>query len=431
MVLKILSFDEFKETLYAKQNGLIVGNGFSINFDSHFRKLYDSLEAAHDILLKRKGFLVSSGAKPEIRYLIEHNYEAVLTYLEDHSYSPQDILKDGVEFARYLHTRPELVTSINESRHLNRLSYVPDMLEVSKHLYQIYDQHGLGSVNVEDWTVLLWLYFMVEEDEQLHQFAKENVFLRTLLIGKGGFTEKYKEQLAIRYRFNGLFIYLRNLFLTGIFGKGKAVDVKMLEKYDKIDFPYFRKLGMLFKQVYSLNYDHVINNVMKVPVIHLHGRYNRPENKFYFYTNNLFKYRKKDYDSHTVLLGNYTLAKVIEPRIHEKGMMNIYREGSLVNIKEEIMKGVLNKKINNFVFFGIHPDNDFHIFKAIFDAYVKKEAEQMTITFCYYAEDEKNALREALMKVNVSMGKEIMKSGLINIQLVRTEEVLNRYKELI
>lgn len=110
-----------------------------------------------------------------------------------------------------------------------------------------------------------------------------------------------------------------------------------------------------------------------------------------------------------------------------KNVSNLYEIAKLINIEQHIEKSTKSKQINHFVFFGIHPENDYHIFRAVYEAFISGEIKDAQITFCYFADDEKQMVLELLKKVLVATGFNVLKAALINIKFVDSKEIINFY----
>lgn len=430
--MQFIEKSELVEFLSKNRNTLIVGNGFSMNFDKDFGNIYFRLPTAHVDLKTQGDFQISRGARPDTKRMISTGFEIVHEKFQ--SFEQEDyehFFNSAIEFASLLKKNESLKETILQSRHLNRISFVPNLYEVAVRISKVGTEEGFYRVNLEDWIVLIWLYYLVKDKEEVQTFVTDNLFLELLLAGDtGGLFTDSPSAIVLKYKFNGLTTYLRCLFLSAIFNRGKSVDISLLEKYEEIDLEQFKNISKYFLKVFSLNYDHLVDDLFKTAVTHLHGDFTTKNKESYFYMNMWFNYRKKRYSTSNILLGDFTLTKRLEPMLHTHVVSKHFNEIKLLDIENTITNAVKVKKLNNFVFFGIHPDNDFHIFKSIFDAYVAYPSEVMQVTFCYYDSQEIEAVKDVLLKVLESAGKKILEAAMINIYFVDAKEIISNYKQL-
>ncbi|HDR7471250.1 TPA: hypothetical protein QCX46_004277, partial [Bacillus toyonensis] len=86
-----------------ENKALIVGNGFSINFDYSFANIYSSLNKGKNALLKSGEFCISVGAKPDTRYVLKTNYQSVLSFVRNMNQSKlENIFNDALKFAEFI-----------------------------------------------------------------------------------------------------------------------------------------------------------------------------------------------------------------------------------------------------------------------------------------------------------------------------------------
>lgn len=425
-----LSVKEFVNFMRCNNNALIVGNGFSINFDSDFKNIYSLASSRKSFLDESNLFTVSRGARPETEKAINTNYSRVKECFSNYdSKSFDGFFNSAIEFADFLKQNQQLKELIVKNKNLNSSKYVPNLYEIAEDIADNGMKKGYTSINIENWSVLIWLYYMVENEEVVVEFAEKNLFLELIKIGDNiDLGDGRPSSIILKYKFNGLNIYMRNLFLTAVFNEGKAVDLRLLENYDSINYEFFKEIKTYFSEVYSLNYDLIIDRLLNIPVTHLHGEFSTKNKLFYYYMNLKFPYNYRDYSTSNILLGNFTLSKMIERVIHKQVVSKQYKEVSLLDIEEYIKQSTISKNINHFVFFGVHPENDFHIFKSIYDSFLLlPDIENTQITFCYFNENEKQMVLDMLLKALMSTGKDIIKTALSKIKFVDSKEIIKMY----
>ena len=117
-----IKIDFFEELISAQNTGLIVGNGFSMNFDSCFSNIYGRLKEGSYALSKNGIFSISPSAKPHTKAVIKENYNNVLRYVRTLNQKQlEEIFKDAVAFAGLITTNSTIWDFLNQNKHLNRL----------------------------------------------------------------------------------------------------------------------------------------------------------------------------------------------------------------------------------------------------------------------------------------------------------------------
>lgn len=222
-----ININEFESLISKQRAGLIIGNGFSMNFDSSFGNIYSLLKEGTYTLIKNGNFTISPAAKPLTKEIIKTNYNNVLKYVRTLKQEQlEEIFIDAIDFAKFITTNLTIWNFLDQSKYLHRLKIAPDMLEITKNIYQIGSTKGFQYVNIENWPVLVWIFHLIEYQDDFIRYKKQsNRFITLLTLGtqKRGAPPNSPGDVMSNTRFNGFTIYYRLLMLTIIFGNGKAV----------------------------------------------------------------------------------------------------------------------------------------------------------------------------------------------------------------
>lgn len=90
-----------------ENKAVLVGNGFSINFDYSLANIYSSLNKGKNALLKPGEFSISLGAKPDTMYVLKTNYQSVLSFVRNMNQSRlENIFDDALKFVEFIVNTP-------------------------------------------------------------------------------------------------------------------------------------------------------------------------------------------------------------------------------------------------------------------------------------------------------------------------------------
>lgn len=378
-----------------KNTALIIGNGFSMNFDKQFGDIYSSLKEASYIMGKVGEFKISPAAKPATKVVIKENYTAVMKYIRVLNQEQiEEIFKDAVEFASFITENPLILSFLNENKYLHRLNVGPDMLQIAREISEVGKLKGFQYINIENWPILIWLYYLIEEHEEFKKYQKQsNKFICILIIGgkKTMSSSNSPNQVMIKWKFNGFSTYYRLLMLTIIFGKGKAVSLNKLENIEGMSQDALRNWLKSFQEIFSLNYDRIVENLAGIPVTHLHGKFQDSFQGYTFFQSFSLNYEGKKYFTSNIILGSYITNKVLDGLIQPVAMKNHPFTYIPTNPSKILGDKIKNSNLDHFVFFGLNPENDYHILSGIYFNCLQAKIDHIQLTFCYYDEKEVEA----------------------------------------
>ncbi|MCU5600373.1 hypothetical protein [Bacillus wiedmannii] len=426
-----IQIEQFTELISKHNTGLIIGNGFSMNFDSCFRGIYDSLKEGNNALNKLGEFTISPTAYLDTRIMITKNYKNVVKYVRNFNQKQlEKIFEDAVDFAGFITTNSKINNFLEHNRHLNKSKAAPNMLEVTKGIYEIGSKKGFKSVNVENWPTLIWLYHLIENLPEFKKYTqKSNRFIKLLRKGWEKSVMPHGQEMNVMYktRYNGFSIYYRLLMITIIFGNGKAIDINKLEKINDIDHDSLKQWLAGFKELFSLNYDLILEQTTTRSVTYLHGHFQNRLQGFTYHQSYALKHGNDKYYTNDIILGDYTTTKVLDGALYSTVLKNQALTQPRVDTLDVLSFKMQKSDINHMVFFGVHPENDYHILSGLYYYLLNSKIDNPAITYCYYNEQEIEDFTNTLYHVVNSIYRDKEFINTISLSFVDSKEIVNKY----
>ncbi|EXY07354.1 MULTISPECIES: hypothetical protein [Bacillus cereus group] len=426
-----IQIEQFTELISTHNTGLIIGNGFSMNFDSCFRGIYDSLKEGNNALNKLGEFTISPTAYLDTRIIITQNYKNVVKYVRNFNQKQlEKIFEDAVDFAGFITTNSKINNFLEHNRHLNKFKAAPNMLEVTKGIYEIGSKKGFKSVNIENWPTLIWLYHLIENLPEFKKYTqKSNRFIKLLRKGweKSIMPQGHETNVMYKTRFNGFSIYYRLLMITIIFGNGKAVDINKLEKINDIDQDSIKQWLAGFKELFSLNYDLILEQNTNRSVTYLHGHFQNKLHGFTYHQSYALKHGNDMFYTNDIILGDYTTTKMLDGIMHSIVLGKQALTQPRVDALEILSYKMRCSEISHIVFFGVHPENDYHILSGLYYHFLNTNVDNPAITYCYYNENEIEDFTNTLYHVVNSIYRDKDFINSISLSFVDSKEIVNKY----
>lgn len=428
MKIDLITFAKF---ISEKNTVLIIGNGFSMNFDKQFGDIYSSLKEASYLMGKVGEFKLSPAAKPATKVVIKENYIAVMKYIRVLNQKQiEEIFNDGVEFASFIIENPAILSFLNESKYLHRLNVGPDMLQTAREISEVGKSKGFQYINIEHWPTLIWLYYLIEEHEEFKKYQKKsNKFVSVLIIGgkKTMSSSNSPNQVMIKWKFNGFYTYYRLLMLTIIFGKGKAVSLNKLENIEDMSQDLLINWLKSFQEIFSLNYDRIVENLADIPVTHLHGKFQDNFQGYTFFQSFSLNHEGKKYFTSNIILGSYITNKVLDGLVQSVAMKNHPFTYIPTDPSKILGEKIKNANLDHFVFFGLNPENDYHILSGIYFNCLQENISHVQLTYCYYNEEEVESFAETWHHVISSIYKGKKSFVPVTLSFVDSKEIVSTY----
>ncbi|PFC60784.1 hypothetical protein CN266_25495 [Bacillus cereus] len=376
-----------------ENKALIVGNGFSINFDYSFANIYSSLNKGKNALLKSGEFCISVGAKPDTRYVLKTNYQSVLSFVRNMNQSKlENIFNDALKFADFIVNTAVILEQLLESKYIHKLKTAPNMIEITENIAKVGKEKGIQYINIENWPVLFWIYNLIDRTPEFIEFNKSpNLFVSLMKLGE---TLKLCDpstpgSVMLRTRTNGFSIFYRLLMISIVFNEGKSVNIKKLSNINNIKQEKLNKWLDEFKALFSLNYDKILEMFSHREVIHLHGKFTESKEGDIFYYSYALLENGEKYYTNDILLGDYTTTKVLDGFLHQLVMNKQAFAQQMQDPLKVLETNLQAESINHVVFFGVHPENDYHILSSIYYYFYSNQISSPEVTYCYYGDEAK------------------------------------------
>lgn len=420
---EIMTTDEINEfeKIICKSNSLFLcGNGFSINFDSDFSNIYERLFEAHKYFLNNHIYEVNGNKNFNTKTL--QNFKVIkekLKRLDKDKF--EKIFTDAIIFANSVLDNEELIEELFEQGLFSNLTFGFSQLDVLKEMSYVEKTKGINSINIENWTLLIYIYFAIKKlKTNKYKFPESNLFLFLVQVGNKSSIKISKEELYENFILNGFVQYYRFLFLTAIFSNGKAIELSSLNRINNLDLETINIFLDKFSSIVSLNYDSIIELISQKKINHLHGEFLVENADYTYYQRLSIKWNQKKINISNILLGDYFFQKTIIPVLNSfTGNDNL--------LSKKLENEMKNKKINCILIFGMNIENDYHILRNLMVNLFLNKAKNPKIIYCYFNEEEKIQFKKQYEKV-ITFNKEASEyAGNIELNFIKTQDVLEKY----
>lgn len=421
-----LNSKELNQIICENTAMFLCGNGFSINFDKDFSNIYDRLFEAHKSLMRNGKYEANGGSLGKI---FKDNYNNVCKYVNAFKQKNLDeFFESGVIFAEDIIKNKDLMNELQNSKYIHKLTFGTSELDIVRSIAEVGRSRGYKAVNIEYWSLLIYMYFTIRRLRDLYVFPSNNLFITLIKIGSinQGRLVPGEEDIYQYIMSNGLNTYYRMLFATAIWNNGKAVDFEELQDIEKLNVPKIRGFLNQFKVLITLNYDHIIENIVGYPIQHIHGEFIEGKKEFVYFQSLGWKSDKERYVSYSdILIGDYYINKTFAAQVSY--MNKNPRNKKIVNITRTVGKYIQEKQTNVIVIFGMNINNDQHIIRDVMLGLEEIAEKNPKIIYCYYNELDKIDFEKQYVSA-ITFSEEVnQKVRKIEVEYIKTEEVLDKY----
>lgn len=392
-------------------SALIVGNGFSINFDSDFINIYDRLIDGHKFIIRNANLAFNLDIKSTFKKRIQDNFKAVLQYarfFDEKSF--ENLFTDAIKFAEFIITNETVLKAFTSHKDFSELTFGHSHSTVITSIYRIGRERGYKFVNIENWTTLVWAYYILEDLklESVQTFIKEdNSFIKIIKMSQVNKTVILgREQFVLEsFICSGFNLYYKFLMASTIFNKGKALIPESLSNFKNINLESLKKYTSQFDILMTLNYDHLLEKVTNRDVIYLHGKFKENEEFYVYHQSHKVSYNGGFINLTDIKLGDFLFVKAMAPIFYNFNAKKFKSNKQVIEPLKEIPRVTKIHNINHFVMFGMNVENDYHILRAIMLGFAEEKIINPQVTYCYFNEDEKESFRVTWNKV-ITFGNE-------------------------
>lgn len=404
---------------------IILGNGFSMNFDTGFGDLHSRLYESHKILVRDTSYY-SKSKNANLNKKRKQGYENVLKkmkYIKEKDF--YQIFEDGLLFAESIVACNDMEEWLNKvNANFGVASGFGPFFDCTK-IVDVGSSKGVGSINIEYWPTLIYLYYVLNINTPSdYTFPVDNSFVQLIKDGEVENIQMYDTpQPILDTHNNGFNTYYKMLYSLAIFNKGKAIGYGELDLVKTLNIKNITDIMDKAKIILSLNYDHIVEKVLNIKnVTHLHGTYSF-EDYTVFYQKSSHSFNGRQVNFSTILIGDFLCNKTHFAITASRSKSNI--DGKFLLASEVIEKNILEKNISNVIIFGMNICNDQDILRYIMLAFEKAQVENPTITYCYFTCEEKEEFFKQYDQA-ISFSKEVNEyCKKINIKELSSKEILN------
>ena len=422
-----MNMTDFDRLLSETNSALLLGNGFSMNFDSGFSNIHSRLYETHKLLYKTTSYY-SEAPNSNLNTKRKKGYENVIQkmkYWRENEF--YEIFNQGVNFAQSI----ACFDGMEEWLILKKCNYATaggygvyhDCMEI----YQTAKNKGVAAVNIEYWPTLIYMYYVLSnESPDNYILPANNSFTDLICAGEYKQINLYGKSVPVLDTYNnGFNTYYKMLYSLAIFNQGKAIGQVRLDKIEQLNKFAIGHLLEEFKFILTLNYDHIIEeNWNNIEVVHLHGAYELNDDMV-FYQKMLHDYSGVDVNFSSILIGDFLCNKTHQAITSQK--MNKGGSRAFESANELINNAISNHKISNIIIFGMNICNDQDLLRYIMLAYEKECVEKPIITYCYFTIDEKLEFEKQFEKAK-SFSQEVnLYCEKIVVHTVATQDILQKY----
>lgn len=421
--MREITYQELEDILDKKPTMFLCGNGFSINFDYDFKNIYDRLYSTHKWIMRNGKYNVK--AKSAIKRIFTDNYNSIIKYLRNiKEKDMQDIFKSGIDFAESIIENKDLCEELKSRKLLHELVFGKSELDLVKSIYCVGRNRGYRYVNIEYWTILIYLYFAIlQVDSNKYEFPYNNDFITLIKLGNinkspivSDVNNIYQYQLS-----NGFNIYYRMLFCTTILCEGKAVNYNLLENRDKLEKSNIQDFLNGFKTLVTLNYDHILENLTGRQVFHLHGQFVLNKQEFVYMQSIGSNLNDNTYISYAnILIGDYFVNKVFAGIINATSS----KKQNMLSLVQDCINA---NEIDVVVIFGLNIDNDQHILRSIMMGLENRYEYDVKIIYCYFSDEDKQNF-DMQYNASITFSTEVSKRVRnMEVLYIKTKDILQHY----
>lgn len=418
--MKELNSNQLGKMLEKNNSLFLCGNGFSINFDSDFSNIYERLFEAHKYFLNNHTYEVNGNKNFNTK--ARQNFKMIkekLKRLDKEKFAK--IFTDAIIFANSVLDNEELIEELFKEGLFSKLTFGFSQLDVLKDMCYIEKTKGINSINIENWTLLIYTYFAIKNlKAKKYKFPESNLFLFLVQAGNNSLIKISKVELYENFVLNGFLQYYRFLFLTAIFSNGKAIELSNLNRINNLDLELINSFLDKFSSVVSLNYDSMIELISQKEIHHLHGEFLVENDNYTYYQKLSIKWNQKKINISNILLGDYFFQKTIIP------VLNSFT-GDYKLLSEKLEKEMKDKNINCVLIFGMNIENDYHILRNLMLNLFLNKSKTPKIIYCYFNDEEKTEFKEQYKQI-ITFNKEASEyAENIELNFIKTQDILEKY----
>lgn len=197
--------------------------------------------------------------------IFKDNYKNVCKYVYTFKQKDiEEIFLSGIDCAEIIIKDEDLIKKLNDMGYIHKLVFGKSELDLVESIARVGKKRGYKFVNIEYWSILIYMFFAINEiDSEKYAFPSNNEFITLIKVGYINKNKIVVETDDIRQfaLSNGFNTYYRMLFATAILCNGKAVNFSKLSNLSNLNLEKLRNFLDNYNVLLTLNYDHILENI--------------------------------------------------------------------------------------------------------------------------------------------------------------------------
>lgn len=425
--MKDISCEEMISILENQNTAFLCGNGFSINFDKDFGNIYDRLYDAHKAVIRNGQFNVK--ANRNFNKVYKDNYNSVIKYLRFFDEKRiSDIFIDGVIFAQSILDDTDIIFNLKQEKLIKELTFGVSELSLVENIAKVGKNKGYKYVNIEYWSILIYMYFAIMHVDKNYAFPINNEFITLIKLGNVN-KNKIVQDADIIQQYclsNGFNTYYRMLFCTAILADGKAVYFSNLENIKKLDLGSIKDFLNKFKALITLNYDHVLEDLTGRNVRHIHGEYILNKQEYVYFQSLGIELENHVYVSFSdILIGDYFINKAFAEIVNAMNKSPINKR--VTSLTRSTGTTMEQNDIETVLIFGMNINNDQHIIRDIMLNLSDRQSDNVKIIYCYFCDEDRKVFEEQY-NASITFRSDVSENVRnIEVLYIKTQDILNDF----
>ncbi|MED0780824.1 hypothetical protein [Bacillus siamensis] len=429
--MKNLCLEQLEDYIINSNSAILLGNGFSINFDDCFSGIYNRLYDSHKKIISKKGQYNIKGVNSRFKGKCKDNFTGVYRYLKFYSeIDLENLFKDGLALANEIINNDRVLQSLYSKEMIHTLAFNISEIDVLKNICEVGNRRGYKYVNIENWSILIYFYFAIKElDKGTFSFPQSNTFVESIIAGhKSRILLSPKSHVLENTIMNGFSTYIRMLFSIAIYANGKSCDFSQLEKKDNLNLCGIKKFLNLFTSLLSFNYDLIADTLLENDsIIHPHGKFIKNKIEF-VYNQSLGLIDGKEYVSFSdIIIGDYFIYKTQYNLIAHYSIKNNYYNKIKSYYSDDIEETFKRNCIDNVLIFGMNIENDYHILRSIMYSLFSRNVKRPKIIYCYFNSEDRASFEEIYTKIVTFNDDFTNYVKQIELHCINTQSILEKY----
>lgn len=411
-----LNLTEF-ENLIQKKSMFICGNGFSINFDSNFGKIFSILEQAKKYLESEKSYFKMENINEKFNKKYISSYDKTKKYFASKDVNFLfEVLSDAILFGDRLLKNEILIKEMN----LESTTFGKSPKTILESIVNKGIKNGIEKINFEEITIFVFFYYKCIELG--YKMDENNYFI--MMMENIANDEDKEDCILERIMRNGFVLYYKMLFCLAIYIASSKKSIKKMDRYKKLKIKEIKSFLEKFDWISTLNYDSLLEQITTEKISHLHGSFTKKEEHVYGISMGV-RSAKEIISFSDILIGDWNLKSFQAILYQLSSASKINKEIKYAN--KMIKKAFSEIEFETVVLFGMSVNNDEDVLRYIFLSTLDNK-KPLNIVYCYFQDNERQEFLSTISKL-ITFSNEVNNFLQTNINFftINTDIILRRY----